>query len=362
MLVTANDLGLGTTRTYDNLLGAATGGIGRWMLGDQPYVVSENGTLRVVFSPTQSYWFSPNGSSFTPLYGAKESLSADTSDRLLIFKELDGTVDTFWDLSFGDAKAGELVSRNQPDGSVQAVTATDSDAGNQVSAMQWQVSASAAPYQTETLAYYDAVQDPANVGRLETITLSGYNGTALVAARSVTYAYYNGVTHAAYGGAGDLESATEYVYDSNGLNPTAVGSYYYRYFLNPDCLRLALTPQGVANAGGLTTVEAESALAPYAENAFQYDTMGRVALSTVDGLYSYAYAYWPDVGYSIAPNVWQLETTESDYGFEHPRRGTAGEHERRLHQPHRRDPPHRPFRHRQRRALGDRHPVRDKLL
>ena len=124
--MTADNLGLGTTRTYDSRQNLTqSGGLGSgWTLDDQPYVAANSNLTAVVFGPTQSYWFSNNGPSFTPLDGAKETLTADTADHLLDFAMPDGTVYTFNDFSYSDARAGQFAARYSPGGGIERVTAT----------------------------------------------------------------------------------------------------------------------------------------------------------------------------------------------------------------------------------------------
>ena len=77
---------------------------------------------------------------------------------------------------------------------------------------------------------------------------------------------------------------------------------------------MALTPQEVQNAGGLSTVEGmrNSDLAPFAAEAFQYDQFHRVTQVTVNGLHTYTYSYTPDIGgIGVDANAWQNETVEN---------------------------------------------------
>ena len=111
----ADDLGIGTTRLYSRSMG--------WMLADQPYVVSGPTTAVVVFSPTQSYWFSTDGTSYTPMYGGKETLAADTADHLLDLTMPDGSLYTFDDFSYQDAMAGQFVGCYSPNGNIEIATA-----------------------------------------------------------------------------------------------------------------------------------------------------------------------------------------------------------------------------------------------
>ena len=97
-----------------------------------------------------------------------------------------------------------------------------------------------------------------------------------------------------YGIAGCLQSATEQFWVDGGWSTTE-SSYYYRYVDAGGSfgLSMALTPQEVVNAGGLSNVEnaSNSALAPYAGVAFQYNAQHQVSQATIDGLYNYNYSY-----------------------------------------------------------------------
>ena len=318
--LSADDLGLGTpTRVYDSgPTWAVSGGLGwGWQLSDQPYVVKNGSGYFVVFSPEECYSFTENGNgTFTGNHGIKETMSE--TGGILSFVETDGTVWQFNDYNFdaADARNGQLIGYYSPDGSKQVVTATDADASNQISVMEWYVGGSSHPYQVEDITYYDAAGDPANVGRVSSILLQCWNGTALVDTREVDYTYYDG-SNVLYGSAGTLESATEYVFDAGGNNPTPVGMYYYRYHGNR--LTLELSPQGVVNAvgsGGLTALRAAgtSTLFPYAAAAYEYQGMGVVkqaAVATVGGLRTYTYTYNIDFSLDFSPNAWFNEVRET---------------------------------------------------
>ena len=282
--LSADDLGLGVTRSYTSRpLTPQTGGTGLgpdWF-SDQPYVVSGGSGYAVVFSATQSYWFNSNGDgTFSERFGIKETLTENTSLGQADFTMPDGSVDVFNDFStYTDARAGQFVARYSPSGAVEIVTGLDSAASNQISQIEWFASASAysanTPYQTESYSFYTTGEDPNNVGQLESIVLQGISDTGLVNTNMVSYAYYGG-TDVAYGLAHDLESATESSWDptldsgAGGWSSTNLPSDYYRY--TGGLLSMALSPQQVANASGLSTVEGMSntALSPYADVAFTY--------------------------------------------------------------------------------------------
>ena len=281
----------------------------------------------VVFGPTQSYAFAANGTSFTPLNGEKETLIADPTDHLLFFTASDGSVYAFNDFSYSDARAGQFAAAYSAGGAVEAVTATDPTASNQIAEIEWYASASAyastLPYQTESFTYEPST-DP-GAGQLESIVFQGYSGSALVNTGMIAFTYYDGVTNPSNGTAGELESATTNPWDST-LNDGSGGwsltgeSYYYRYYTSgAGGLEMGLTPQAVQNAGGLSAVESTSmtdtALAPYAAEAFQYNALHQVTQATVDGLYSYQYSYTMSLNLGGDANTWLTESVEnrSDY-------------------------------------------------
>ena len=333
-LVSGDDLaGASPTRFYSSLMALCdtTGGPGcGWMLGGQPYAVTSGGETAVVFSPTQSYWFRASGASFTPLYGGSESLVHDSGVLSLTLP--DGTVYVFNDFSAsstaGPALAGQFVACYSPDGSTRKVVAsTGPDA--QISQIDcyapgdYNPGGTSTPDQTETDTYDTAGP---NTGRLQSTTLQTCTGATWVDASQSTYAYYGGVNDPANGQAGDLQAVCEQSWDST-LNSvaggwTTTGDYYYRYYVTgfgrTHGLKMALTPDDVAAAGGLSAAEgmSDSALAPYASQAFQYGFGNRVTNAVVNGSCSYGYAYTASTNMSKSSQgiiaKWRTATIETD--------------------------------------------------
>ena len=75
-ILSGDDLGLGTTRTYSSRYGSSQyGGLGPgWTLVDQPYVVSGRAQIDVVFSPTDCYFFTASGTSYRRSTAARRAL------------------------------------------------------------------------------------------------------------------------------------------------------------------------------------------------------------------------------------------------------------------------------------------------
>ncbi len=332
--LSANDLGIGTTRFYSSALGNSSGGLGNgWVLADAPYAVSSGSQIVIVFGPTDSYRFTSNGSLFTPEDGAKETLTGENANHLLEMTRPDGSVYIFNDFSYGtsDARSGQFLASYAADGSVTSVAATDPTASGQIAQINFYTSAAAAaadtPYQVEDFSYYTAAQDPANAGRLQSIILQGWNGSSLVDTRLATYSYYGDAGNCLYGDAGDLESATTQVWDPT-LNGGSGGwslsgqSSYYRYCTSGrgiGLLALTLTPQNVANTGGLSAAEGMTTaeLVPCSAEEFQYGSLRSVTQVTISGLYTDQFSNTPNTAAVFSsgdPNVWSNETVETCYG------------------------------------------------
>ena len=303
-------------RTYLSTTFVTPGGVGKgWMLSDQPYIshISTTASFTVTVSPLESYRFELVDGVFQGDNGILESLSQ--SGNVISFVRTDGTVYQFNDFSFGadNALNGQLLGVYGVNGASQIVTATGGPE-NQISAMAWYTGSSPSSagtsqaFQKENITY---VGSGVNADRVASITLSGSYGGALVDMRRVDYTYYDGTTP--YGFAGDLESATEYAFDAGGT-PQLLGSSYYRYVNGH--LSGALSPQGVANFGGLTAARAaySSDLAPYEIAAFQYNAVSQVKMATtavVGGLRNYTYTYGADIVLDFTSTViWHVSCEE----------------------------------------------------
>ena len=326
-LVTANDLGLGVTRTYSaqeafnqsaytpngNVLGNG------WMLADQPYATENGSSVVVVLGQYQTYQFTDSNGSYAPEFGALETLA--DSGGMLVFAMPDGTVYQFFDFSYAGVKGGEFYSMTSPGGGGE--TATYTSAG-QIATINYVASGNSHAYQTEQFTYYPG--SAASAGLLESIELYSWSSASSFWSptnlRQVTYTYYNSASKPD-GGTGDLESATEQYWSGTGW--TGGDTYYYRYYTGSGMangLELALTPQGVLNAEAACKVSTvtgltDSQLQPYASNYFIYGASNgseRVTNATVGGLYPYSYSYAVNAD-TVSPaspqyNVWQTETIE----------------------------------------------------
>ena len=198
VVLSADDfLGLGTTtRSYSALAAAAgqplsSGYVGSgWQLSDLPYVVDQDGSLVVTFSPQKAFWFSVSGATYTAEYGALQTLTVDRANsNLLDFTDTDGTVYKFNSLSLSGPVAGQFNESFAPNGATAVVS-------------DYQSSAGAAAGQVETVTYTNPDQTNAYQSisytydsnlRVQTATLSHYDiSTAqLVPVDQATYTYYD---------------------------------------------------------------------------------------------------------------------------------------------------------------------------
>jgi hypothetical protein len=165
--------------------------------------------------------------------------------------------------------------------------------------------------------------DP-NVGQLSNVTpRRQVGGGAWSIVRQVQYAYYDGSQ--TYGNLGDLMTAT--VEDGSG---NAIATSYYRYYTSGQqngyqhALHFVFNPQSEARLAAAfphNTLDSltDAQVAPYADNAFQYDSSQRATQEVVQdagdstvaspntGLGTYTYSYTAS---SNTPdfNSWAMKT------------------------------------------------------
>jgi hypothetical protein len=175
-LVTADDLGIGVTRTYsaqtwwarDQHLGPG------WQLNDVPAFAEESGVAVVSFGPQSAYWFDDDNGDYTARYGAKQTLAGDSGD--FVFADTDGTVYRFQD---------GLFQRSTTVGGATVVAGYDSYA---ITSLQYTAAGATQPYR-QLLFTYD--ENPGSLGRMTGITLQSYDTFAeeWVSISRVTYTY-----------------------------------------------------------------------------------------------------------------------------------------------------------------------------
>ena len=173
-----SDLASGLTRSYGTRPWSGVDqGVGKgWQLNTQPSLVlnSQDEWAAVTFDSRDTYWYDVSGNSYTPRFGIKQTLTADTADNLFKFVETDGTVYEFNDFQLHpDLEQGQLAKIVSPNGATAVVNYSPSgqDAGK-VNTIQYFAAGQTQPYQVLTYAYI-AAGDP-NAGEVQSITLQGY--------------------------------------------------------------------------------------------------------------------------------------------------------------------------------------------
>jgi len=183
------------------------------------------------------------------------------------------------------AQRGEFASFADPYGETMAVTSYTTD-GHVAETQRSTTSNGTTTIESYLYSYLPTGN--ANAGLLGSVTLrTQVNGGVWSTVRQVQYSYYDGTQ--TYGGSvGDLMTAT--VSDGSG---NVLSTEYYRYYTAGQAngythgLHYVFTPQSYSrltaalgtSLGNLTDAQ----VAPYADNAFQYDTQQRVTQEVVAG-------------------------------------------------------------------------------
>jgi YD repeat-containing protein len=263
-----------------------------WMIDAFAYMTQTvNGELAFVWTPGQpgkEIWFSPSGATYTPKYGARQTLVRD--GNIWRLTDPDGTV---WEF---DAIT-ELVSKHIAPGG--QVTEFLQDSGRIVEKRR----TVGDNVEARVFAYQD--------DRVTTVTL--YRGTAsqphqTAVARTVL-AYYD-ATITDKGNVGDLKTVTSQM--PQGVGWQNVGTRYYRYYTSATAtsflrgLKYVVAPSAYAS---LADPEAatDAQIAAVAEKAYQYDPTTRRATQakTHGGAQTYNVAYQESSNVD-AYNNWQL--------------------------------------------------------
>ena len=127
VVLSVSDLAGGLTRSYGTRPWSGVDqGVGKgWQLSTQPSLVSDvvsGSWMAVAFDSQDTYWFDVSGSTYTPRFGIKQSLTADTADNLFTFVETDGTVYEFNDFSstYLTAEKGNSPKSSRPMGQLRS--------------------------------------------------------------------------------------------------------------------------------------------------------------------------------------------------------------------------------------------------
>src|SRR5262249_24077529 len=177
---------------------------------------------------------------------------------------------------------GAVKSFTDADGNVTAVTSRNSD--GKPTEVQRSVTVGSTTTTESYLTTY--LTSGVNAGRVSNVTLRRQvNGGAWTTVRQVDYTYYDGVV--SYGTLGDLKTAV--VKDGAG---TALDTRYYRYYVSgdsngyPGALKYVFNPDSYARLKAVysdPTTATDAQAAPYADAAYQYDSVRRVSQAVLQG-------------------------------------------------------------------------------
>ncbi len=330
--IAADDLGggLGTRwgvqRTWTNAPGYAVhpdAGNG-WILSQNPYLIQQasgyDNTIIEVANGTTARFFDSVSSVYVSRRADSTLLAHDTTNHLFTLTDGTGATISYYDFSttYAAGQRGRFAGLKDPAGDQVSVISSNTD--GRPTEIQQSATVGGATVTESYLYAYSGTGSAA--GLLASITLrrkvgAGSWGTV----RSVEYGYYNGIE--ANGNLGDLKTAV--VKDDSG-NP--IHTDYYRYYTSTGsggfagALKSVVSGPGydlaAATLGSVTTAT-DAQLAPYAANAFQYDSNDRVTQEVVGGLgcpvcssgqgtLTYAYTANTNTG---GYNGWAMKTVET---------------------------------------------------
>jgi RHS repeat-associated protein len=316
-------IGWGQTRSWTNGKGYAAGFNGNGQVAtQQPFLISANSgaTIVVVNNGTTARYFDLVGSTWVPHHYLQDQLTQNTGQHEFVLTDTNGDQLHFADFSISlpANEQGKLKSLADPDGNTTTVTAWTGD-GKQQEVQRSTTSGGTTVTESYLYAY---VASGGNAGLVQSETLRRQvNGGAWATVRQVQYAYYDGVE--AHGNLGDLKTVS--VQDGAG---TTLDTTYYRYYTGETGgyvggLKYVFTPASyarlVAAVGSNVAAASDAAVAPYADNYYEYDTSQRVTKeiaqgagcsSCSGGLGTFTYAYTASTN-AAGYNSWAMKTVET---------------------------------------------------
>ncbi|WP_146561198.1 RHS repeat domain-containing protein [Posidoniimonas corsicana] len=237
--------------------------------------------------------FSQSGSTYTALYGARQTLTLDGNTWRVT--DPDGTV---WEFDAID----ELISRRvSPGGEVTEYLKEDGRVVEKRSTLGGDVESRVFAYNSD--------------GNVETATL--YRGTTgaphAEAVRRVVFAYYTAL-ESGKGRPGDLKTVTTQAPDGvSGWDD--LGTHYYRYYTADSStayaggLKYVVGPSGYASLGSTPGNATDPQVAAVAEKAYEYDpTSRRVTYAATHGGSQEFSISFTESANAIGYNHWQLKT------------------------------------------------------
>jgi RHS repeat-associated protein len=326
--LTSNGFGMpwGITRSWTNAPGYSMPNIvGQGMLTtQQPVLMSiDDNTRAIVSNGHTARYFDRIGSSddFESRYFMQEKLTQGEDE--VVLTDNTGAQIHFYDFSNGISavQRGQLKSYTDPHGNV--ISVVSHAVAGQIEEMQRSYMSGIYTYY-ESL-FYTYVPSGDNTGLIATVTLRLGDGDNWFQIRKAEYAYYG--SNEANGNAGNLKTVAIKDSDNNILDTT-----YYRYYKPGEAngyaggLKYVFLPQSYARMTadlGTPLSASNGAVAPYADNYFEYDSQQRVTRQTVQGagcsvcsggqgnLYYDYTDRTGQVSYTPGPNSWAYKTIET---------------------------------------------------
>jgi hypothetical protein len=290
-LLEADDLGLGSiTRIYSTEISGGQGQcIGRsWRLNGLPHLINDTKQIMVSFGPRHAYWYNVSGDSYTPQFGAAQTLTHDAENHLFKFFDTNGTTYEFYD--FDGSHAGQFHRSVTPGGA--GIEITDWTPRGKIKIVQYKVSSTAI---SSKLWEYSYVTGGENDGWLESIVLRGRtspskswtdNETQL---RRVTYSYYVTGASEPHGMTGDLKTAIRQIWNASSW--VGNDTYYYRYYIDTPrahLLKMALSPQGYEDVKAVypdptSSNVSDENLIRFSHRYYDYNTDRKVIKAIING-------------------------------------------------------------------------------
>jgi RHS repeat-associated protein len=320
-----NGINWGITRNWTNGKGYARAqSFGSGMvIAEQPSLIQidELDTLAVVTSGHSAYFFDQSGGSYHSRYFFQESLEYDSLNDEFVFVDTSGAQFRFFDFSpsLANHQQGQLKSYKDPAGNLINYL-YDADT-HRLTEMQ-RGSTTGSTTVTESFVYnYISTGD--NAGLVASVTLRRKENTGdWTTVRKAEYTYYD--DSESHGNKFDLKTATIKDAAGNVLDTT-----YYRYYQEGEAkgyagglkyvFYSASHARLVAEVAADPTTASDSAIAPYADHYFEYDSQQRATKEIAQGAgcsscnggqgsfqFTYSDSTNPD-GY----NSWTVKTIES---------------------------------------------------
>ena len=273
-----------------------------------PYIGECDGVTTVVMGACQNYSFELDDDEYIPMYGALQTLTADSGAGTLTFGNTDGSTIDFNDSSGTSGPPGTFKRYTAPGGDTLEV---QSYAYNSVEEIYHSTTTGGV---TTTDSYLTAfVSSGVNTGLrssaiLRRTTDGGSHWTEL---RKTVFEYYTGAG-GDFGNAGDLKTRAEQIKDGSG-NWVTLRTYYFRYYKAGETggfkhgLKFVVGPEAFTRIASPFSA-ADATIANYADNYYEYDNNRRVTKSvTQGGLLTYTIAYTGNSD-SDDYNNWKLRT------------------------------------------------------